>query len=41
MVYCDVIESAVVGAQKHSLLRKVQLERRGQGRATVEPIHYE
>ena len=41
MVYCDVIESTVVGAQKHPLLRKVQLERRGQGRATVKPIHHE
>ena len=41
MVYYDVIESTVVGAQKHPLLRKVQPERRGQGSATVEPIHHE
>ena len=30
MLYCDVVESTIVGAQKHSLLRKVELERRGQ-----------
>jgi len=41
MVYCDVIESTIVGSQKHALLREVQLERLGQGRATVEPIHHE
>ena len=41
MIYSDVVESTVVGAQKQPLLRKVQLERRGQGRATVEPIHHE
>lgn len=41
MLYCDVVESTIVGTQKHSLLRKVELERRGQGRATVEPLHRE
>ena len=41
MIYSDVEESTVLGAQKHPLLRKVQLERLGQGRATVEPIHHE
>ena len=41
MVYSDVVDSTVVGAQKHPLLRKVQLERTGQGRATVEPLHHE
>ena len=41
MLYCDVVESTIVGTQKHSLLRKVELERRCQGRATVEPLHRE
>ena len=41
MIYSDVVESTVVGAQKHPLLRKVQLERRGHGCAAVEPIHHE
>ena len=31
MLYCDVVESTIVGTQKHSLLRKVELERWGQG----------
>jgi len=41
MVYCDVVEYTVVGAQRHSLLRKVELERKGEGRATLEPLHRE
>ena len=41
MVYCDAAESTIVGAQKHSLLRKVELERKGEGRATIEPQHRE
>ena len=41
VVYSDVAESTIVGAQKHPLLREVQLERTGFGRATVEPIHHE
>lgn len=41
MIYSDMVESIVVGAQKHPLLRKVQLERTGQGRATVEPFHHD
>ena len=41
MVYCDVVESTIVGAPKHSLLRKVELERKGEGRATTEPLHRE
>lgn len=41
MIYSDVEESTVLGEQKYPLLRKVQLERLGQGRATVEPIHHE
>lgn len=41
MIYSDMVESIVVGAHKHPLLRKVQLERAGQGVATVEPFHHE
>ena len=41
MVYSDVVESTIVGAQKHPLLREVQLERTGSGRASVEPYHHE
>ena len=41
MVHSDVVESTIVGAQKHPLLREVQLERTGYKRATVEPIHHE
>ena len=39
MVHCDAVESTIVGAQKHSLLRKVELERKGEGRATIEPLY--
>ena len=41
MVYSDVVESTIVGAQKHPLLSEVQLERTGSGRALVEPYHCE
>ena len=41
MVYCDVVETTIVGSQRHSLLRKVELERKGEGRATIEPFHHE
>ena len=41
MVYCDAVECTIVGAQKHSLLRRVELERKGEGRATIEPLHLE
>ena len=41
IVYCDAVECTIVGARKHSLLRKVELERKGEGRATIEPLHHE
>ena len=41
MIYCDAVESTIVGAQRHSLLRKVELERKGEGRVTIEPYHRE
>ena len=34
MVYCDAVKFSIVGAQKYSLLRKVELERKGEGRTT-------
>ena len=41
MIYCDAVESTIVGSQRHSLLRKVELERKGDSRATIEPLHRE
>ena len=41
MIYCDAVEPTVVGSQRHSLLRKVELERKGEGRVTIEPYHRE
>ena len=41
MIYCDAVKSTIVGEQRHSLLRKVELERPGKGRATIEPYHRE
>ena len=41
MVYCYAVESTIGGAPKHSLLRKVELERKGEGRAVIEPLHCE
>ena len=41
MVYCDAVESTIVEAQKHSLLRNVELGGKGEGRATIEPLHRE
>ena len=41
MIYSDVVESTIVGAQKHPLLREVQLERTRSGHASVEPYHHE
>ena len=41
LIYCDAVESTMVGKERHSLLRKVELERKGEGRATIEPYHRE
>ena len=41
MIYCDAVESTIVGEQRHALLRKVDLERPDKGRATIEPYHRE
>lgn len=40
-IYCDVVETTIVGSQRHSLLRKVELDKKGEGRATIEPFHRE
>ena len=31
MIYCDAVESSIVGSQRHSLLRKVELESKEKG----------
>ena len=41
IIYSDDVESTIVGAQKYPLLREVQLERTGSGRASLEPYHHE
>ena len=41
MVYCDVVESSLVGNQKHALLRKLMLKDSGGQRQFVEPLHYQ
>ena len=41
MVYYDVVESSVVGSGKFSLLREVQLLRKGNARSMVEPLHHQ
>ena len=37
LIYCNAVESTMVGKERHSLLRKVELERKGEGRAIIEP----
>ena len=41
MVYCDVVESSLVGNQKHALLRELMLKDSGGQRQFVEPLHYQ
>ena len=41
MVYCDVVESSLVGNQKHALLRELMLKDSGGQRQFVEPMHYQ
>ena len=41
MVYCDVVESSLVGNQKHALLRELMLKDSGGQRQFVEPVHYQ
>ena len=39
MVYNDLVDTSIVGNQRHQLLRKVRMKRTGEGRATMEPYH--
>ena len=39
MVYSDMVDTSIVGNQRHQLLREVSVTRTGAGRATVEPYH--
>ena len=39
MVYCDLVDTSIVGNQRHQLLREVRLQRKGEGRTAVEPYH--
>ena len=41
MVYCDVVQSSLVGNQKHALLRELTLKDSGGTRRSVEPLHYQ
>ena len=41
MIYSDLAQSSVVGAGNFPLLRQVELQRKGQGRVTVEPLYRE
>ena len=39
MVYSDMVDTTVVGNQRHQLLREVRFRRTGEGTSTVEPYH--
>ena len=41
MVYCDIVQSRLVGNQKHQLLRELTLKDSGGTRGSVEPLHYQ
>ena len=41
MVYCDIVQSSLVGNQKHALLRELTLKDSGGTRRSVEPLHYQ
>ena len=41
MVYCDVVESSLVGNQKHALLRELMLKDSGGQRQFVKLMHYQ
>ena len=41
MIYTDAVQSTTVNQGRFPLLRSLQLNRRGQGRVTVEPVHRE
>ena len=39
MVYSDLVDTTIVGNQRHQLLRKIRIKRSGEGRTSVEPYH--
>ena len=41
MVYWDIVQSSLVGNQKHQLLRELTLKDSGGTRGSVEPLHYQ
>ena len=41
LVYCDLVQSTLVGNQKHPLLRELTLKDSGGSRQSVEPLHYQ
>ena len=41
MVYCAIVQSSLVGNQKHQLLRELTLKDSGGSRRSVEPLHYQ
>ncbi len=41
LVYCDLVESSLVGNQKHALLREIMLKDSGGHRQSTEPLHYQ
>ena len=41
LVYCDLVQSTLVGNQKHPFLRQLALKDRGGTRQSVEPLHYQ
>ena len=41
LVYCDLVQSSLVGNQKHQLLRELTLKDSGGSRRSVEPLHYQ
>ena len=41
LVYCDLVQSTLVGNQKHPLLREITIPDSGGARQSVEPLHYQ
>ena len=41
LVYCDLVQSTLVGNQKHPLLREITIPDSGGSHQSVEPLHYQ
>ena len=41
LVYCDLVQSTLVGNQKHPLLREITIPDSGGTRQSVEPLHHQ